>query len=260
MKWLNPAVLPVLALFLASPALAGDVEGSDPDSPEAEEAPDASGKDDEAATLPDAPEASEAAVAAEAPVVQEPWLATPGEAAVEAVGVALDRIAALELLLAAGDGLDLDVVGAELDATRVALRLALVELGRLRQDEDLRSWLLAQGIVEPPEEPSTPADDTEPTEPGLTPGRLRAVMSEIEAISFTEGKMQVVTAQLDTEQLTTEQASSLLELFGFSRDRVDLLVFFHPRIIDPENFDGLLSALKFESDRETVRNQVGALR
>jgi len=102
------------------------------------------------------------------------------------------------------------------------------------------------------------ADDA--VEPGLSPEQLRTIVREVEAISFTEGKMAVVTNQLDSETLTSEQASSLLELFGFSRDRVDLLVFFHPRITDPENFDGLLSALKFESDREAVRNQVGALR
>ena len=93
--------------------------------------------------------------------------------------------------------------------------------------------------------------------PGLSPERLRAVKREVEAISFTEGKMQVLTSQLDGEQMTSEQASALLELLSFSRDRVDALVFFHPRITDPENFDGLLSALKFESDRETVRNQLG---
>ena len=252
MKSLYPVLSCALALLLAAPAFAQE------DPPPADE--EAETPAPEETPVPEPAEAAPAPEAPEAPTVEEPWLPSPGEAAVEAVGVALDRIAALELLLADSEALDGDGIRAELDAARVALRLALVELGRLRQDEDLRTWLMAQGLVA--EEPATVAavgaDDA--VEPGLSPEQLRTIVREVEAISFTEGKMAVVTNQLDSETLTSEQASSLLELFGFSRDRVDLLVFFHPRITDPENFDGLLSALKFESDREAVRNQVGALR
>ncbi len=252
MKSLYPVLSCALALLLAAPAFAQE------DPPPADE--EAETPAPEETPVPEPAEAAPAPEAPEAPTVEEPWLPSPGEAAVEAVGVALDRIAALELLLADSEALDGDGIRAELDAARVALRLALVELGRLRQDEDLRTWLMAQGLVA--EEPATVAAEVadDAVEPGLSPEQLRTIVREVEAISFTEGKMAVVTNQLDSETLTSEQASSLLELFGFSRDRVDLLVFFHPRITDPENFDGLLSALKFESDREAVRNQVGALR
>ena len=250
MKWICPALLLVLAPALPLSALA------DPSDPEADPPSEAPATED--GDLPaQAPTTSEAAPAFEAKVAGQPWLPTPGEAAVEAVGVALDRIAAMELLLATSAEPDLPAVMGELDAARVALRLALVELGRLRQDEDLRSWLLAERLVEPPPQIGDVAGDEEPAEAGLSADRLRRIKREIEAVSFTEGKMQVLTSQLDGELITSAQASALLELLSFSRDRVDALVFFHPRMTDPENFDGLLSALKFESDRETVRNQLG---
>ena len=248
MKWFRPAALSAIVLSLAPPALAGEVG----EAPETEASAEATEGSD--LVVPLAPDAPEATVA---PVADQPWLPAPGEAAVEAVGLALDRIAALELLLAGVEELDLEGARAELEAARIALRLALVELGRLRQEEDLRAWLIAGGLAAAPPETDVEAAGATPDVPGLSSDRMRAIVTEIEGVSFTEGKMQVLTRQLDAEVLTSEQASLLLQLFSFSRDRVEALVFFHPRMTDPENFDGLLSALKFESDRETVRNQLG---
>ena len=141
MKSLYPVLSCALALLLAAPAFAQE------DPPPADE--EAETPAPEETPVPEPAEAAPAPEAPEAPTVEEPWLPSPGEAAVEAVGVAL------ELLLADSEALDGDGIRAELDAARVALRLALVELGRLRQDEDLRTWLMAQGLVV--EEPATVA-------------------------------------------------------------------------------------------------------
>ena len=67
----------------------------------------------------------------------------------------------------------------------------------------------------------------------------------------------MLESELESERLTSAQAWSLAELFDFSRDRVEALVFLHPRVVDPENFVELLSSLKFESDRATVRSRLG---
>ncbi len=101
--------------------------------------------------------------------------------------------------------------------------------------------------VEPPTgEPSALDDDG-----------FAALTTEIEGVAFTTGKMQALQGALSHRTVTTDQARALVELFSFSRDRVDALVYLHPRVVDPENFDGLLSALKFESDRQLVRTQLG---
>lgn len=209
-----------------------------------------------------------APVATPAPVPSLPTLSElPGEsdAGVRAtllVSLALDRLAGLEVLVAATPaGAERDAVQLELAGLRQALHSALVEVGRLREGGDLRLWLLEQRLTPTSQAPASepPAVKARaPEEPSALSGAdFAALTSDIDAVAFTTGKMQVLVDRLASRRITTEQARALVELFSFSRDRVDALIFLHPRIQDPENFDGLLSALKFESDRASVRSQLG---
>jgi hypothetical protein len=175
------------------------------------------------------------------------------------VNLALRRLVALEVLLSAtNSAVERDATTAELVAIRQALHGALVEVGRLREDSDLRLWLTQQGLVDAPAKAPVQGPDAALVEPRTLPeDAFAALTSEIEGVAFTTGKMQALQDRLSGHTVTTAQARLLLELFSFSRDRVDALVFLHPRVQDPENFDGLLSALKFESDRASVRSQLG---
>ncbi len=240
------ALLLVLPLILPGVVLAEDEEEEAPELPF------------ELTTPETAPAAVEAAEAAPAPEIEAP-IAT-GEEAIRLLSQALDRIAALQLLLAGTEGVDQEKALAELSEARHALQGALIEVGRLQHDTELRVWLQSEGLMtsEPAPAVAVEAVEDEPAPPvGLPPETFRALVAAIDSVSFTEGKMDVLTRELAAESVTSEQASRLVELFSFSRDRVDALVFLHPRIVDVENFDSLLSALKFESDRETVRNQLG---
>lgn len=176
------------------------------------------------------------------------------------VTLALERLAGLEVLMASTPaGTERDAALAELVGIRQNLHGALLEVGRIRQDGDLRLWLAQQGLVEAsaPAE-GEPAAELSPDEPlTITADEYAAITAAIEGVAFTTGKMQVLLEELAARRVTTAQARGLMELFSFSRDRVDALIFLHPRIQDPENFDGLLSALKFESDRASVRSQLG---
>ncbi len=188
-------------------------------------------------------------------------LAAEADAGVRAsalLQVALDRLVNAELLLV-GEGTETAVALADLEAARQSLQAALVEVRRLREGADLKLWLLQNELLvstaEPaPAEPEPVVDAAPESMPGEA---FTAVVAAIQDVSFTKGKMQVLTRELESARVTTAQAGALVELFSFSRDRVDALVFLHPRVLDPENFVGLLSSLKFESDRENVRNQLG---
>lgn len=235
-----------LALLLAVPAVAhgGDKEEVAPDLPFELTAPE---------TAPAAPAATPATE------VEAPAVAT-GEEAIRLLSQALDRISALQLLLGNIEGVDQARALVELDEARQSLQSALIEVGRLQQDTELRVWLRSEGLVAPPvaaDEAAIPGEESPAPPAGLAPDTFRALVAAIESVSFTEGKMDVLTRELATDTVTSNQASRLVKLFSFSRDRVDALVFLHSRIVDVENFDSLLSALKFESDRETVRNQLG---
>ncbi len=187
--------------------------------------------------------------------------ASSGQEALRLVRRSLDRIADLQLRVASDDPeWDREATLAELAELRRALEVTLFELGRLTEGQDLRTWIESEGLLSVVgTEASVPVaaqeEDQEPA--GLTTERFSAVLAGIRAASFTEGKMQILTQELESERVTSVQVQEIVELFSFSRDRVDALVFLHPRILDPENFDQLLAALKFESDRETVRSQLG---
>lgn len=172
--------------------------------------------------------------------------------------VALDRLVSAQLLLASGGG-EPSAAMADLEAARQSLQAALVEVGRLREGADLKLWLLDGGLAvssaPAPEPAPEPAVEVGPQP--LPDAQFTAVVSAIEGVSFTRGKMELLRRELEATWVTSAQAGALVELFNFSRDRVDALVFLHPRVLDPENFVSLLSSLKFESDRENVRNQLG---
>jgi len=236
-------------LLLALPLAFSSAASADEDKPAPEVPFELTSAAEPAAVLA-APEASAAAeVAAPVPT---------GAEAVRLLSGALDRIAALQMLLGGSpEGLDRTQALAELEEARHSLQSALIEVGRLQQDADFRVWLRSEGLMTEDPAPEPAVDVVVEAPAGLPPSRFRSLVSAIESVSFTEGKMDVLTRELAVETVTSEQAGRVVELFSFSRDRVDALVFLHPRIVDVENFDSLLSALKFESDRETVRNQLG---
>ncbi len=182
-------------------------------------------------------------------------------AAVVAIEEAIERLIQLEVSLAASAAPGSDGARQELATVRSRLRDALVAVGQLQAEQDLRDWLREAGVVEPTDAPTEEDADLAAAEEAatgaLSDAELRTLTGTIEAAPFNEGKLQALREGLEGREVTSDQASSVLELFSFSRDRVDALVFLHPRIADGENFGVLLSALKFESDRKAVLDRLG---
>ncbi len=209
---------------------------------------------------PAVPEPLEEAEPVEAPSasVEAP---SASEAVIAAIEEAIERLIQLEVGLVAAAAPGSDSARQELAVVRSRLRDALVAIGQLQGEQDLRDWLRAEGLALPAEPAEqtvvVPVEGSARATGALTPTELRALKGRIESAPFNEGKLQSLRQGLQGRQVTSTEAASLLELFSFSRDRVDALVFLHPRIADEENFDVLLSALKFESDRKAVRDRLG---
>jgi hypothetical protein len=218
------------------------------------------------------------------PVADDTSVADPKDAEVlpatpspgrEALRRALDTVSELQLLLASSHDGDGPVRGhEELAKLRRSLEDALVEVTRLEQQQDLRQWLQGDGLRAAMAEVEADRSlakaeavqiavpivevEVEESEPVAVDGaRLRAVKRAIEDAPFKEGKMQVLTEQLRDTQVSSEQVGELIQLFAFSRDKVETLVFLYPRLVDPDRFDELLSTLKFASDRLAVRQRLG---
>jgi hypothetical protein len=173
---------------------------------------------------------------------------------------ALDGLAAAQaLVIASEDGqeeADRVELAREIVAARRSLEQALVSIGKLEGAGDLRSLLEESGLILT-EGAKAAILAEEELKRGLSAERFQQVVAAITSVSFSEGRMQELRGELAGERLTASQAWALVELFDFSRDRVEALVLLHPQIIDPENFGALLAGLKFESDRETVRSRLG---
>jgi len=181
-----------------------------------------------------------------APAAEVELVAEPTAAAALAVRLqeAIDRLVRLEVALQEPSPASPAALE-ELRRARQAVQSSLVDVGRLAEQGDLRELLRAGHPAAPTDAAPTP--DVE----------LRALVSAIEEASFTADKMQLLTRRLDEGWVSSAQAALLIEAFPFSKDRVDALLFLHPRLVDPANFDDLLAQLKFESDRADVRTRLG---
>jgi hypothetical protein len=198
-----------------------------------------------------------------APVAED----TPDSSALAALRHALDQVSVLQRLLAEGHDGESPIPGqSELDDIRRALQDSLVEVARFEQSASLRQWLEGEGLkaalaeVERSANSEVVAAEVEP-EPEVASAidakRLRGVTRAIEDAPFKEGKMALLTDQLQNVRLRAEQVGELIDLFAFSSDKVEALVFLYPRLVDPERFEVLLSSLKFKSDRLSVRQRLG---
>ena len=176
----------------------------------------------------------------------------PADAVERSLRAALDRVIDLEVAAARGTG---ELSRAEVAALREELQSALIALGRLRQDRDMRSWLEAEGYGREAKVEELPTVPVRPI--AMTATEVDGLAAAIEAEPFNEGKLKSLREGVAGRTLTAAQANTLLERFSFSRDRVDVLVALHPQLADGEDFEGLLSALKFESDRQAVRDRLG---
>ena len=169
------------------------------------------------------------------------------------------RLVAAEVALARGQtGTSRD----ELASMRDELHGALIALGQLRQDRDVRKWAVDEGYVLVPAVSQrgvgqSPVKETTAAARALSDDDVDALQREIDGAPFNEGKLSVLQDGIAGRTLVARQAEQLLELFSFSRDRVDVLVFVHPRLARGEDFSRLLAALKFESDRQAVRDRLG---
>jgi hypothetical protein len=212
--------------------------------------------DDETSESAGSDETPESAGKVDPEVVEQP-LPAPGAA--EYVQQALDRLATSQaLVIAAQEGQDeaeRAQLAAQLVAARRSLEQALVAIGKLQGAADLRALLEESGLILNEGEKAAIVAE-EDRRRGLSAKRFEQVVAAMTSVSFSEGRMQQLKTELKAEVLTSSQAWALVELFDFSRDRVEALVFLHPQVVDPENFSDLLSGLKFESDREIVRSRL----
>jgi hypothetical protein len=78
----------------------------------------------------------------------------------------------------------------------------------------------------------------------------------VEEESFSDGKIRIVEMAAKGNWFTTDQVEELLGLFSFGSGRVEVAVELYDRTVDREDYYKVLSAFKFDANKQKVRDQL----
>jgi hypothetical protein len=74
---------------------------------------------------------------------------------------------------------------------------------------------------------------------------------------FDQGKLTYIENFATERPLNCEQAATLLKCFAFDDVRIKAVKVLYPKLIDRQNFNDVLSAFAFESNKAAARKAVG---
>ena len=89
--------------------------------------------------------------------------------------------------------------------------------------------------------------------------RFAAIVSSIKGATFSNDKMQTLKSIASTNQFTTRQVGELARLFTFNNQRLEVLTYLYPMVIDYENYHQLLSLLPYSSDRRALLKSISEM-
>ncbi|MEE2829996.1 MAG: DUF4476 domain-containing protein [Myxococcota bacterium] len=101
--------------------------------------------------------------------------------------------------------------------------------------------------------------DVAVSQPVMTRGRLARILASLDDEPFSEDQLEILLEIAGHFQMTTDQASKLVDQLAFSEDRLEALAALYPSILDPENFSDVYELLDFASDRKKLRKRIQAL-
>lgn len=83
------------------------------------------------------------------------------------------------------------------------------------------------------------------------------LVNSLKRLSFGSDRLNLVKDARKRHYFTTQQVRRLMKVFGFASEKVKAAALLYPRTVDKQNFHNVYPDLKFESDREELREKVG---
>lgn len=139
-------------------------------------------------------------------------------------------------------------------AEREAARLAAErEEARLAAEREAAAKRAAEA---PPPGPGTsPTTETTPASPtpAAEPSDVDRIVAAVEAESFSDGKLSALEFTAKDKRLSAAEARRVIDLFGFTSDKMSALKILRDKVTDRQNWNLLVDAFSASTDREAAR-------
>ena len=106
-----------------------------------------------------------------------------------------------------------------------------------------------------PVRPQGPRGHHGPVVPLCPDDRFARIVQAVEQQHFRDDKKAMLFSALGDQWVTTHQVGTLMQLFAFSSDQVDVADALFDRTVDPENWFELYGLLTFRSHRDDLRSR-----
>jgi len=95
-----------------------------------------------------------------------------------------------------------------------------------------------------------------PAHPVVTsPEELSRIRDAVASENFSAEQFAVLNSASNGRKFTTAQVNTLMQLFNFSDDRIEVAVMLYPQVVDPQNWYTVYGALTFSSDKDELRQR-----
>jgi hypothetical protein len=181
--------------------------------------------------------------------------------------VALEREAVLRDL--ADLSLQVHEIAELAQADRVPRKKILKRLAHLHGDIDALALDVQRAPVVSGGPQGWPDDDDDDDDDGWPDERRAAPMSDqqfqrflaaVDGATYASDQLGLVQQQASVSWFTAAQVGAIMDQFSYSTDKIEAAVTMWPRIVDPQNGYLVYQHLAYSSDRETLRQRVGAIR
>ena len=95
-----------------------------------------------------------------------------------------------------------------------------------------------------------------PVEAPVSAGEYARLDRALHAATFRDEKFDLVRRAVQTQYFTTAQARGIARQIHADNDKVTVLTWLYPRLVDPERFDAVMSDLPEDADRRRLRANV----
>jgi hypothetical protein len=88
----------------------------------------------------------------------------------------------------------------------------------------------------------------------MEPGRFDALVVAVRREKFPDGQRRVLDTAMPGSWFTVAQVGTLVDLFTFSRDKLEVVRRVRGRIVDPDQAFQLYDRFTFDADKNELRN------
>lgn len=92
----------------------------------------------------------------------------------------------------------------------------------------------------------------------MTDGDFAQLLVELDAATMSSDKRGLVLDVARTGWFTSDQVAAIVDHLTHSDDQLEAAVALHPRVTDPSNFHRVYKHLAHSSDRDALRERIGA--